>query len=43
VPAWLGPAAKVPEFGAKGDATQYVFYRSIQRLLDERFIEEIMP
>ena len=37
----LGPAAPVPEFGASGGATQYMFKTSIENLLKQGFLREL--
>ncbi|WP_339083116.1 TNT domain-containing protein [Pseudomonas sp. TMP9] len=37
----VGPAAPVADFGATGGATQYKFRQSLQRLLDNKYLEVV--
>jgi len=37
----VGPAASVPEFGALGGKTQYLFDQSIEKLLQQGFLREL--
>jgi hypothetical protein len=41
VPAKVGPAAPMSEFGASGGATQYMFEKPINQLVKEGFLEVI--
>jgi RHS repeat-associated protein len=41
ISAEIGPAASVPEFGAVGGATQYLFDKSIETLVQQGFLKEI--
>ena len=41
LPAEVGPAAPVPEFGATGGATQYKFDKSVNDLVTDGYLREI--
>jgi hypothetical protein len=41
IPAEIGPASEVPDFGATGGATQYRFEKSLKYYLDNGYLKEI--
>ena len=41
IPMEYGPAAPVPEFGAKGGSIQYYLKRPIQYYLDNKYLRKI--
>ena len=41
IPAEIGPASPVPEFGAEGGGIQYLFKKSIKDLVNEGYLREL--